>query len=347
MSEILLATVDTSAGSIDGDAALTYAVEAAQHMVDLEPAELFNNWDDGSLIIDTDDSEGYPGMSERIIRYSIEERDRAGFETSVERWLFNTARRHALGNRTITGTVVMVKIDGKASVFPSLKPSLKKWANKRSIDDFLESQGCDFFTFSPDGHDVTVVTADIDRLKAQSSAPEFSRAYENTALGDIYYGKRLVVRDDTEVYYPLKAEVGDARTYEDIADRLKDRPLVWETNPNGHSAWLDVKSCPERENELGTVRDGKILCAALINDDGFVTAKSLSALDELLREKKSLDTMYSALAFLRPVWEVEKEEEYFVVTDTYTERHWAWVDLTDWEAFDQRHTPQWKRQSRH
>ena len=169
-----------------------------------------------------------------------------------------------------------------------------------------------------------------------AEAEPFSPGYPASSVGDIYYGKRPVVCDDSELYYPLKAEVGDAKTYEDIADRLKDRPLVWETNPNGHSAWLDVRACPKRENDLGKMRDGKILCAALINDDGFVTAKSLPALDELLKEKMSLDNMYSVLAFLKPVWEVEREEEFFVVDDTSTERHWAWVDLTSWDEFVER-----------
>ena len=284
MSDILLATVSTIDGVIDGEAWLKDAIDEALQIIDREPADLLDEWDDGSLIIETEDCDSYPGMSDRIIRYLVDEGDLEAFRSSVEDAL------SALSN---------------------------------GDDDDENAEDCP-------SHVVSDKTAESE---------PFSPGYLASSVGDIYYGKRLVVRDDTEVYYPLKDEVGDARTYEDIADRLKDRPLVWETNPNGHSAWLDVKSCPERENELGKVRDGKILCAALINDDGFVTAKSLSALDELLRGKKSLDTMYSDLAFLKPVWEVEKEEEYFVVTDTYTERHWAWVDLTDWEAFDQRHTP--------
>lgn len=280
MSEILLATVSTINGVIDGEAWLKDAIDEALQIIDREPADLLDEWDDGSLIIETQDCDSYPGMSDRIIRYLIDEGDLETFRSSVEDALSELS----------TG------------------------------DDDYNAEDCL-------SH---VVSENI------AEAEPFSPGYLASSVGDIYYGKRLVVRDDTEVYYPLKEEVGDAKTYEEIARRLKDRPLVWENNPNGRSAWLDVRNCPKRDNELGKVRDGKILCAALINDDGCVTATSLPTLAESLKDKKSLDSIYAALQFLNPDWEVEKEEEYFVVVDTYTERHWAWVDLTCWDGFVKR-----------
>lgn len=279
MSEILLATVSTTDSSIDGEDWLVDAVEEARQMIDCEPADLLERWDNGSLIIEREDIDSYPGMSDRIIRYSIDESDLEGFRSAVDRALDQLA-------------------EDSASV------------------DQTESNATD--------------TEDTKGTQIQA----FSDGYRQCSLGDIYYGKRLVVKNDTEVYYPLQDEVGDADSYEKIAERLKNRPLAWETNPNGRSGWLKVEDCPDRENYLGKVRNNKILCAIATLDDDYLSQSSLPALGETGKPARTIEGFHSALTFLDPQWEIEKEEEFFVVTDTSRETHWAWVDLARWQAFE-------------